>query len=58
MEDCLRRLAAIMATDVVGYSRNVAEDETGTLNATYPFRDPAHTAMFCERLRKAGWPGL
>ncbi len=28
-----RRLAAILAADVVGYSRLMGEDETGTLNA-------------------------
>ena len=27
------------------------------VHATYPFRDPAHTAMLCEGLRKAGWHG-
>ncbi len=28
-----RRLAAIMATDVVGYTRLMGEDEAGTLSA-------------------------
>lgn len=27
------------------------------VNATYPFRDPAHSATLCEGLRKAGWSG-
>jgi adenylate cyclase len=40
-----RRLAAIMAADVVGYSRLMGEDETGTLNALKELRagliDPA-----------------
>ena len=33
-----RRLAAILAADVVGYSRLMAEDETGTLNALKQLR--------------------
>ena len=33
-----RRLAAIMATDVVGYSRLIREDEAGTLAALRQFR--------------------
>jgi adenylate cyclase len=40
-----RRLAAIMAADVVGYSRLMGEDETGTLAALKQLRaeliDPA-----------------
>ena len=40
-----RRLAAIMAADVVGYSRLMGEDETGTLAALKELRaelvDPA-----------------
>jgi adenylate cyclase len=40
-----RKLAAIMAADVVGYSRLMGEDETGTLNALKELRtsliDPA-----------------
>ena len=43
-----RRLAAILAADVVGYSRLMAEDETGTLNALKQIRaeltDPAIAA--------------
>jgi TolB-like protein/class 3 adenylate cyclase/Flp pilus assembly protein TadD len=36
-----RRLAAIMAIDVVGYSRLMSEDETGTANAVREHRDAA-----------------
>ena len=40
-----RRLAAILAADVVGYSRLMGEDETGTLAALQELRagliDPA-----------------
>ena len=34
-----RRLAAILAADVVGYSRLMGEDEAGTLNALKRFRE-------------------
>jgi TolB-like protein/Flp pilus assembly protein TadD len=30
---------------------------TAYVNATYPFRDPAHSATLYEGLRKAGWSG-
>ncbi len=33
-----RRLAAILAADVVGYSRLMGEDETGTLSALKELR--------------------
>ena len=34
-----RRLAAILAADVVGYSRLMGEDETGTLDAVRAHRE-------------------
>ena len=33
-----RRLAAILAADIVGYSRLMGEDETGTCSRVQPFR--------------------
>jgi class 3 adenylate cyclase len=36
-----RRLAAILAADVVGYSRLMGEDETGTAKAVLEHRDAA-----------------
>jgi adenylate cyclase len=43
-----RRLAAIVATDIVGYSRLMGEDEPGTLSAIFSLRrdviDPAIAA--------------
>ena len=38
-----RRLAAIMATDVVGYSRAMQSDEAGTLAALAPSEKPQRT---------------
>ncbi len=35
-----RRLAAILAADVVGYSRLMGEDEAGTLTALKALRRP------------------
>jgi hypothetical protein len=35
-ERTIRRLAAILAADVVGYSKMMAKDETGTLSAKGP----------------------
>ncbi len=37
-----RRLAAIMATDVVGYSRLIRVDEEGTLAALKAHRNPGY----------------
>jgi hypothetical protein len=37
-----RRLAAIMAVDVVGYSRLMGEDEAGTARAVREHREAAH----------------
>src|SRR5271165_5676001 len=37
-----RRLAAIMAVDVVGYSRLMGEDEAGTAKAVREHREAAH----------------
>jgi hypothetical protein len=36
-----RKLAAIMAVDVVGYSRLVGEDEAGTVQAVRAHREAA-----------------
>ena len=36
-----RRLAAILAADVVGYSRSMGEDEAGTANAVRERREAA-----------------
>ena len=55
-----RRLAAILAADVVGYSRLMGADEAGTLSALKRHReaifDPAvaaHSGSHCETDR--GW---
>jgi class 3 adenylate cyclase len=37
-----RRLAAILAVDVVGYSRLMGEDEAGTAKAAREHREAAH----------------
>ncbi len=37
-ENIKRRLAAILSADVVGYSRLMGEDETGTLTAVKALR--------------------
>ncbi len=37
-----RRLAAILAADVVGYSRLMGEDESGTARAVREHREAAH----------------
>ncbi len=44
-----RRLAAIMATDVVGYSRLMGKDETGTLAALKALRRENLPARHCVR---------
>ncbi len=57
-----RRLAAIMATDVVGYSRLIRADEEGTIAALKALRadliDPKigeyHTALRRPRIRNSG----
>ncbi len=57
-----RRLAAILAADVVGYSRMMSHDEVGTLSRlaiaanqrlTRPARRPGHAENTA-----VGWPGL
>ncbi len=44
-----RRLAAILAADVVGYSRLVREDETGTLAALKAHRERLIEPKVAER---------
>ena len=46
-----RRLAALLAADMVGYSRLMGEDEAGTLAAL-----TSHREALREDLRKAGVP--
>ena len=52
-----RRLAAILAADVVGYSCLMGEDETGTLAALKAHRmeDASAAAAEFERLRPDGY---
>ena len=58
-----RRLAAILAADVVGYSRLMSGDEMGTLTALKAHRrdliDPAiaaHHGRIVKRTRAYRWP--
>ncbi len=44
-----RRLAAILAADVVGYSRLIRKDETGTLAALKVHREALIEPMVAER---------
>ncbi len=44
-----RRLAAILAADVVGYSRLIREDETGTLAALKAHREELIAPKVAER---------
>jgi TolB-like protein/class 3 adenylate cyclase len=55
-----RRLAAIMAVDVVGYSRLMGEDEAGTARAVRDHREAAHpiVAGFGGRIVKTTGDGL
>jgi TolB-like protein/class 3 adenylate cyclase len=55
-----RRLAAIMAIDVVGYSRLMGEDEAGTARAVRTHRDAARpiVASFGGRIVKTTGDGL
>ena len=47
-----RRLAAILAADVVGYSRLMGEDETGTLERLKSLRKELVQPKFTERERR------
>jgi class 3 adenylate cyclase len=60
-----RRLAAILAADVVGYSRLMSTDEMGTLNTLKAHRreliDPAiasHHGRIVKTLAMAHWSNL
>jgi class 3 adenylate cyclase len=55
-----RRLAAIMAVDVVGYSRLMGEDEAGTARAVRDHREAARilVAELCGRIVKTIGDGL
>jgi hypothetical protein len=45
-----RRLAAVLAVDVAGYSRLMGRDEERTLANLKSFRKPKRKAWSCERL--------
>jgi class 3 adenylate cyclase len=55
-----RRLAAILAADVVGYSRLMGEDEAGTARAVSEHREVAHpiVASFSGRIVKTTGDGV
>jgi class 3 adenylate cyclase len=52
-----RRLAAIVAADVVGYSRLMGRDESGTLLVPWPLTAlvPAMAPRTARGLRSTGW---
>ena len=52
-----RRLAAILAADVVGYSRMMAEDETGTIVALQACRAEIRQIVAAKRGRVVDTPG-
>ena len=54
-ERTLRRLAAILVADVVGYSRRMGEDEAGALAALNRHRETELDPVV--GLAKAGLPG-
>ena len=47
-----RRLAAILAADVVGYSRMMAIDETGTLASPRPYLDAKAPVKLAKEIRR------
>ena len=55
-----RKLSAILAADVVGYSRLMGEDEAGTLTALKSHRaeliDPKRDSWYKNLLLRAGLP--
>jgi adenylate cyclase len=55
-----RKLAAILAADVVGYSRLMGEDETGTVKAVREHREAARpiVASYGGRIVKTTGDGL
>jgi TolB-like protein/class 3 adenylate cyclase/Tfp pilus assembly protein PilF len=52
-----RKLAAILAADVVGYSRLVAEDEEGTVHRLRQYRDTVDGVILSHRGRVFGTAG-
>jgi len=55
-----RRLAAILAADVVGYSRLMGADELARWRERFPWGNAEYSALFDETvavgLRRAGFP--
>jgi hypothetical protein len=47
-----RRLAAVLAADVAGYSRLMGEDEEGTLAALKAIRLPSNHRSHCRTNRR------
>ena len=56
-EGAERRLAAILSTDAVGYSRLMAEDEAGTIRTLTAYRDEIALLVRQHRGRVVDAPG-
>ncbi len=52
-----RRLVAILAADVVGYSRLMGEDEEGTLATLRAYREVIDELIAGALSHKPGWQG-